>query len=59
MLLRRCMAAECLATALGNALIVGQSEKLRITFEHTASTDKSLYTGMSQFNTGCNVNLFP
>jgi hypothetical protein len=38
---------------------VGQSEKLRITFEKTASTDKSLYTSVAEFNAGCIINLFP
>src|SRR5262249_536506 len=40
-------------------IAVGQSEKLRIAFEKTADPNKADYTGMSQFNTGCNVNLFP
>ena len=37
---------------------MGQSEKLRIIFEKTASTDKSLYTSVAEFNTGCIINLF-
>jgi hypothetical protein len=40
-------------------IAVGQSQKLRIIFEKTASTDKSLYTSVAEFNTGCIINLFP
>ena len=47
---------------LGNASLrtidQGQSEKLRIIFEKTASTNKALYTSVAEFNTGCFVNLF-
>jgi hypothetical protein len=38
---------------------VGQTEKLRIIFEKTANPNAALYTGMSEFSSGCNVNLFP
>ena len=51
------------SSMLGNAMLrtiaVGQSEKLRITFEKTASTNKALYTSVAEFNTGCIINLFP
>ena len=40
-------------------IAVGQSQKLRIIFEKTASTDKALYTSVAEFNTGCIINLFP
>ena len=40
-------------------IAVGQSQKLRITFEKTASADTSLYTSVAEFNTGCIINLFP
>ena len=46
------------ATRMLRTIAVGQSEKLRFIFEKTASTDKSLYTSVAEFNTGCIINLF-
>jgi hypothetical protein len=44
--------------ATWRTIAVGQSEKLRVIFEKTASANKADYTSVAEFNTGCIINLF-